>query len=73
MVLEGVQVPPGLDHAGYWQASYLNLDFTLRGPPKGDLQVGLPTLLFTFVLIAAVIRVGREARAAHGRPPPGWS
>eukprot|EP00884_Botryococcus_braunii_P017398 jgi/Botrbrau1/4341/Bobra.0232s0030.1 len=31
-------VPPGLDHAGYWQPSYLNLNATLLTYPVGTLQ-----------------------------------
>eukprot|EP00884_Botryococcus_braunii_P017395 jgi/Botrbrau1/4339/Bobra.0232s0028.1 len=32
-------VPPGMDHAGFWQPSYLNLNATLLANPKGVLQV----------------------------------
>jgi hypothetical protein len=40
-----LQVPPGLDHAGYWQPSYLNVNLTLLAAPQGTLQVGSISLL----------------------------
>lgn len=32
-------MPPGIDHAGFWQPSYLNLDLALNKPPQEALQV----------------------------------
>jgi hypothetical protein len=34
-----VQVPPGLDLAGFWQPSNLNVDLTLLAAPTATVQV----------------------------------
>jgi hypothetical protein len=47
-----VQVPPGLDHASYWQPSYLNIDVNLLAAPKATLQVSYYILHVVSVLKA---------------------